>query len=309
MSALRPRRPARVTGRPTTTPTASYSATIVASSARSESRRLSRASVTTGTASTPARVTAGDADPHRPDIDAEPDPHAPYAGRRTRTQRPARSARTAANASSILAGSPPAPCARSALPPPRAPSTGAKHLHQVAGVEPAVLPDRSLTAATKAAAPSSVGEASSDDRRAGLGRSRPRTSRASVRRSLPLTPAGAWPRRRRLAPTDLLARAASAPALASTCADAQPLQLLLGALSRSSDAVDPLGQLLRLGLELTGELVDEHVLAGQEAERVEPDQRLDPAHPGADRRLAQQLDHADHRAAFGTWVPPQSSRE
>ena len=104
------------------------------------------------------------------------------------------------------------------------------------------------------------------------------------------------------------AAAASAPALASTCADAQLVQLALGGLEPLEHAVDPLGQLLRLGLELARQLVDEHVLAGEVAERVEADERLHPAHAGADRRLAEQLDHADHRAARHVRAAAQLAR-
>ena len=53
------------------------------------------------------------------------------------------------------------------------------------------------------------------------------------------------------------------------------------------------GSSSRRRLELLGELGDEHVLAGQEAVRVDADQRLDTAHAGADRRLAEQLDQAE----------------
>ena len=35
------------------------------------------------------------------------------------------------------------------------------------------------------------------------------------------------------------------------------------------------------------------MLAGQEAERVHADQRLDPAYPGADRRLGEDLHQAE----------------
>ena len=56
---------------------------------------------------------------------------------------------------------------------------------------------------------------------------------------------------------------------------------------------DPLWQLLRPRPELLAELVDEHALPGEEAERVDAYEALDASHAGADRRLAEQLDQAE----------------
>ena len=122
--------------------------------------------------------------------------------------------------------------------------------------------------------------------------SRPRTSEASARRSLPPTPSGAATATS-ATPSTSSAPSASAPAEDEHGVGAQLLQLLLGLPQPLHDAADPLGQLLRPGLELLGQLGDQHVLAGEEAERVEPDQRLDPPHAGADRGLRQQLDQAE----------------
>ena len=73
----------------------------------------------------------------------------------------------------------------------------------------------------------------------------------------------------------------------------EPGELPLGVAEPGHDRGDPLGELLRAGLELLAELVHEDRLAGQEPERVDAHQRLDPAHAGADGRLAEQLDQAE----------------
>ena len=98
------------------------------------------------------------------------------------------------------------------------------------------------------------------------------------------------------------------PALRQHLADPQLGQLALGRLEPLEHAVDALGQLVRLRLELARQRLDEDVLARQVAERVEPDQRLDAAHAGTDRRLAEQLDHADDRAARHVRATAQLAR-
>ena len=96
-----------------------------------------------------------------------------------------------------------------------------------------------------------------------------------------------------------------AAACASTAAARSAVDLLLGVPQPAEDAGDPLGQLLGPHLEHLGELADEHVLAGEEAVRVDADQRLDPAHAGADRRLAEQLDQAELAGARGVRAAAQ----
>ena len=96
-----------------------------------------------------------------------------------------------------------------------------------------------------------------------------------------LDAADVWPRRRELA------------ARRQQLAEPDLLDLLLGGAQPLDDVVDPLGQLLGAHLERLGELGDQHVLAGQEAVGVAAHQRLDPAYAGADRGLAEQLDHAE----------------
>ena len=77
------------------------------------------------------------------------------------------------------------------------------------------------------------------------------------------------------------------------------LDLLLGRAQALDDVVDALGQLLGTHLERLAELGDQHVLAGQEAVGVAAHQRLDPSYAGADRALAEQLDHAELAGALG----------
>ena len=61
-------------------------------------------------------------------------------------------------------------------------------------------------------------------------------------------------------------------------------------------------------LEHLAELRDQHVLAGQEPVGVAADQRLDPAYAGADRRLAEQLDHAELTGAAGVRAAAELAR-
>ena len=141
-------------------------------------------------------------------------------------------------------------------------------------------------------------------RRARPAGSRPRTSSASVRTSPPPAPSARWaddarPRRR---PS---AAAASVAAGGEQLADPDLLDLLLGRAQPLDDVVDPLGQLLGPHLERLGQLGDEHVLAGQEPVGVAADQRLDPAYAGADRGLAEQLDHAELAGAAGVGAAAQ----
>ena len=91
-------------------------------------------------------------------------------------------------------------------------------------------------------------------------------------------------------------------------ADPDLLDLLLGRAQPLDDVVDPLGQLLGAHLERLGELGDEHVLAGQEPVGVGADERLDPAYAGADRGLAEQLDHAELAGAAGVRAAAELAR-
>ena len=58
----------------------------------------------------------------------------------------------------------------------------------------------------------------------------------------------------------------------------QSLQFTLGIPEPAQHAGDALGKLLAGRLELLAELVDQHALPGQEAERVQAHERFDPAH-------------------------------
>ena len=86
------------------------------------------------------------------------------------------------------------------------------------------------------------------------------------------------------------------------------LDVTLGVAKPGDDAGDPVGQVRARRLELLGELADEHALARQEAERVDADQRLDPAHPDPiddSPRIFTRPSWPD----LSTCVPPHSSRE
>ena len=104
------------------------------------------------------------------------------------------------------------------------------------------------------------------------------------------------------------ASAASAPAEASTASARTFSRSRSAVRSRSTRGGDPLRQVLRAALQLLGERRHQQVLAGEVPERVQPDQRLDPAHPGADRGLGQHLDHADLAGPVDVGAP-HSSRE
>src|SRR5208283_2309260 len=73
----------------------------------------------------------------------------------------------------------------------------------------------------------------------------------------------------------------------------QPLHLALGVPKPGHHGRDPLRKLLARRLELLTELADQRALPGQEAERVDAYQRLDPAHTRPDGRLAEHLDQAE----------------
>ena len=121
-------------------------------------------------------------------------------------------------------------------------------------------------------------------------------------------PSGAWvvdqrARRRRCA-----APAASSPADDSSRCDAYGLELLLG-------RPQPLDHVLRPGrhvvvrrLEDLGQPVDEVALAGQVAEALQPDERLDPAVARADRRDRHQHHGADLRRPLDVGAAAQLAR-
>ena len=215
--------------------------------------------------------------------------------------------RTVANAVSSLVASPPAPWARSGLPPPRAPSAGANSFFtQVARRQPCRA-CRVVGRDDERRSPGLLRRREHDHRR--VGRAQPAADVEGERAQVVAAHAG-----RRRGEDELHAvrppppGAASEPALDEHLRDAQLVQLALGALEPVEHAADAVGQLVRLRLELARERLDEDVLARQVAERVEPDQRLDAAHAGTDGRLGQQLDHADHRAARDVRAAAQLAR-
>ncbi len=61
-------------------------------------------------------------------------------------------------------------------------------------------------------------------------------------------------------------------------------------------------------LDRRRDLLEQHALAGEVTERVEPDEPLDPPDAGADRGLAQQLDHAELRRARGVRAAAELAR-
>ena len=137
--------------------------------------------------------------------------------------------------------------------------------------------------------------------------SRLRTSDASARRSLPPTPSGAATATSAMPPTSSACVGERARRRQQLGA-AQLLELLLRRAQPLHGLPDALRQLLRGHLELLGELADQHVLARQEPERVQPDQRLDAAHARADRRLGEQLHHADLAGAVHVRAAAQLPR-
>ena len=121
--------------------------------------------------------------------------------------------------------------------------------------------------------------------------SRPRTSRATLRIPSAGRAVGHLVGHVRRA-GHVLRAAGQVARVAEQRGGLEPLQVTLGVAEPGHDRGDPLGQLLAAGLELLAELADQRALAGQEAERVDADQGLHPAHPGPDRGLAQDLDQA-----------------
>src|SRR6266511_4193803 len=89
---------------------------------------------------------------------------------------------------------------------------------------------------------------------------------------------------------------------------AQLVQLLLGVAQRRHGLLDPLGDLLVGYPVQLGQPGDQQVLPRQEVERVDADQRRDPAHPGPDRRLVQDLDHPELAGARGMGTAAQLAR-
>jgi len=185
-------------------------------------------------------------------------------------------------------GAPP-PCATSGLPPPPPPSALAAPATSVPADRPDPAPG--LVHRDDHDRPVSRGPISATT--AGCGAwTLERTSRASLRMESASVPSGTWcatTRPRRCSPRP--------PAI---CPDAreklrglEPAELALGVAEPGHHVRDPLWQLLRAGLELVGELADEHALAGEEAERVDAHEGLDAAHAGADGRLAEELDQAE----------------
>src|SRR6516162_8991705 len=73
----------------------------------------------------------------------------------------------------------------------------------------------------------------------------------------------------------------------------QPLQLAFSVPEPGHHGRDPLRQLLAWRLELLAELADQRALPGEEPERVDAHQPLDPAYARADGRLAEDLDQAE----------------
>src|SRR5207248_2314735 len=74
---------------------------------------------------------------------------------------------------------------------------------------------------------------------------------------------------------------------------AQLLQLLLRVAQRRHGVLHPVGDLVARYPVQLGQPGHQDVLPGQMVERVDADQRLDPAYPGPDRGLVQDLDQAE----------------
>ena len=170
----------------------------------------------------------------------------------------------------------PPPWARSGLPPPRPPTAGANGLHQLARGEPARRgrPRWWRRRTTPSPRRGRTARRHRDGRRAG--RARRRRGSAGRRRD-PVGGAGGHQRD----PADVLGAVGQRAGRGQHLAGADVLQLLLGRAQPVDDAADALGQLLDGRLELLGELGDQHVLAVEVAEGVEPDEGLDAAHAGA----------------------------
>ena len=224
-----------------------------------------------------------------------PRPHP--ASRRPRRPR----SRTSASASSTREASVPPPWATSSLPPPLPPTSGPRRRTSSLALEPALaglVVDRATTDDL------AVGDAD-DHHHPGPARGQPA---ADVERQ-PAHVAGAGAVgavgdhadaadvRRRRPRARRPPRAAAARRTRSISFSA--------ARSRSTMSSTRSGSSSGRDLERLGELGDQHVLAGQEPVGVGADQRLDPAYAGADRRLAEQLDHAELAGAAGVGAAAQ----
>ena len=200
----------------------------------------------------------------------------------------------------------PPPWARSGLPPPRPPTAGRERLTSSPAASPRSRARRGgghhegdlarRVGANSATTPGPRPEPA---------RGRRRPARAGRRRR---RPRAVRPRDQR-GPADVLGAVGERARRGEHRGGADLLQLLLRGAQPLDDCADALGQLLGPGLELLGELGDQHVLAGQEAERVDADQRLDPAHA---RRRWSASPSSLTRPSWPerwTWVPPHSSRE
>ncbi len=209
---------------------------------------------------------------------------------------------TAASASSAASGLAPPPCATSSLPPPPPPSA------------PAATRTRS-PARSPRLAPGVVDR--DDDHRPAVRRAtsdapRPAPPRpaADVEREpaqvvgagAVAAPGGRRRRHRRRRPGSAASPPARGEHLARRAASRAPSPPRAAA--RPAPATRS-GSSSRARLQLLGELGDQDVLAGQEPVGVGADQRLDPPHAGADRRLAEQLDHAELAGARGVGAAAQ----
>src|SRR5689334_1120518 len=90
-------------------------------------------------------------------------------------------------------------------------------------------------------------------------------------------------------PVDVLRTGGQVAAAAEQLGRAQPLQFPLGVADPGHQGGEPLGELVAARLELFGQLAHQQALGRQVAERVGADQRLDPADPGPDGGLPEDL--------------------
>ena len=102
--------------------------------------------------------------------------------------------------------------------------------------------------------------------------------------------------------------AASSPAAASTCADRTFSRSFSTSRSRAVSAATRSGSSSGRTLSASVSWATSSVLAGQELVGVGADQRLDAAHAGADRRLAEELDQAELAGALRVGAAAELAR-
>ena len=285
-------------GRPTTTPTASRSATSLASRVDRRRRAGPGRSAASGVASTPVGVARRDPDPHRADVDAEPHPAVQGPGAPPgRSRGPARPLPTTADRGQRRRGSPS--------------GVGAAALREVGLAAPAAA-ERGRRPTGPGRRPSGRGPGAGlvDRHHQATRPVRPASRQRDHARPAGIQPApdvrapacaGRRRRARRAPPTETTATpatssaaAASAPAPASTTCARSRSSSFSAVAQRGRRSLAPGPAPGPPGaFSSSASRGHQHVLPGQEAERVHADQRLDPAHAGADRRLAEHLHQAE----------------